>query len=91
MIRHYQPDDAEALATVYRDAVQHMNVAGARPALSTTGEPPLSNVLSGGRDRAPVGCPIGDRPVVPVEGQPLAAIYARVSSEKQEQEQTVAS
>jgi len=24
MIRHYQPDDAEALATVYRDAVQHI-------------------------------------------------------------------
>lgn len=70
---------------------QATSVAGARPALSPTGEPPLSNVLSGGRDRAPVGCPIGDRPVVPVEGQPLAAIYARVSSEKQEQEQTVAS
>lgn len=70
---------------------QATRVAGARPALSPTGEPTLSTVLSGGRDPAHAGCSTGDRPGVPVEGRPLAAIYARVSSEKQEQEQTVAS
>jgi len=70
---------------------QATSVAGARPALSPTGEPTLSTVLSGGRDPAHAGCSTGDRPGVPVEGRPLAAIYARVSSEKQEQEQTVAS
>ena len=70
---------------------QATSVAGAQPALSPAGEPTSPNVLRGGRDPTHAGCPTGDRPGVPVVGRPLAAIYARVSSEKQEQEQTVAS
>ena len=66
-------------------------VAGARPAVSPTREPTLPNVLSEERDSTDAVCATGDRSVLPVESRSLAALYARVSSEKQEQEQTVAS
>ena len=47
--------------------------------------------LPQGRECPGAGCPASDRPGLPAEGRPLAAVYARVSSEKQEQEQTIAS
>jgi len=66
--------------------------AGAQSSAPPAGEPAQPKALDRCRDRTHAGrCLASEPPTSPVEGRPLAAVYARVSSEKQEQEQTIAS
>jgi len=64
---------------------------GWEPTAPLVGEPTQPPARCRGRERPDAGCPVRERPGLLAGGRPLAAVYARVSSEKQEQEQTIAS